>query len=133
MTPHRRDAVAFACSRSRRRRIHPKTADVAAKRRKKNNLKTVLCLKVSAEDFLPILEEFQALVVKVESRVSGEVELQEFWGKNLRQRDLGQLVAAQIDALKTAWRELNMNVVLNRFSNFKFLPLFGCLRTWTTI
>lgn len=131
MTPHCRDAVAFACGRSRRRRIHPETADVAARRRKKI-IETVLCLKISAEDFLSILEEFQALVVEVESRVSGEVELQEFWGKHLRQRELGQLIAAQIDALRTAWRELNMNVVLNRFSDFKLLPLFGCLRIWTT-
>lgn len=46
------------------------------------------------------LEELQALVVQVESRISCEVQLLQLGRKRLWQRHLGQLVAAQVHALR---------------------------------
>lgn len=55
---------------------------------------------VFAEAFFQlILEELQALVVQVETRISCQVQLLQLRGRGLRQSHLSQLVAAQVNTL----------------------------------
>lgn len=68
-------------------------------------------------------------MVEGESRISCEVEFQEFWGKNFGQRDVGQLIAAQIDALKAEWNKLTMSLHLIGSTGLELNPLFECLGT----
>lgn len=108
VTPDRGDSMTVARTRSRRWRIYPEAADVAAGRREQTSDR---CWRSSAEGrsrLMFVLEELQALVVQVEPRISCEVELLEFRRKRLGQSDLGQLVAAQIDALTAGQLELRV-------------------------
>lgn len=104
MTPDCRDSLALTHTRSWRWRIHPQTSDITTERGRTGQVRQLLFYSqaqvvVCLCEWV-ILQVFQALVVEAESRISCEVELLEFWRKDLWQSHLSQLIAAQINTLK---------------------------------